>query len=94
VTLLLGGLRLLLIDWSDRDHCHKLDNEGRWLANGFRHWQPEGCMLNTYISATLSPCPKSRRVLFLGDSTVRQISIIFSHLADPEHRDRLGSLFQ
>ncbi|EJU01081.1 Cas1p-domain-containing protein [Dacryopinax primogenitus] len=83
VTLLTGVLRLGLIDWADRDHCHSLVTKGRWLDSGFKNWQPEGCMLNTYIPATLSPCLKNRRVVFLGDSTVRQLFFTFAHLADP-----------
>ncbi|KZP00857.1 Cas1p-domain-containing protein [Calocera viscosa TUFC12733] len=86
VTLLTGVLRLLLIgrtDWADRDHCHKLVNEGRWLDKAFRNWQPEGCMMNMYTSKTVSPCLKNRRVLFLGDSTVRQLFFTFAHIVDP-----------
>ncbi|KZT61315.1 Cas1p-domain-containing protein [Calocera cornea HHB12733] len=83
VTLLTGILRLGLIDWADRDHCHKLVNEGRWLDTAFRNWQPEGCMMNTYTSKNVAPCLKNRRVLFLGDSTVRQLFFTFAHTVDP-----------
>ncbi|MCJ1475565.1 hypothetical protein MMC13_004228 [Lambiella insularis] len=58
-------------------------NEGHWLdaphdsgtssSTSFQNWQPPGCMLHRYNGKDISACFQSRRVVLVGDSTIRQI---------------------
>lgn len=70
-----------LSDANDPFKCGALLNGGSWLAppQGFHHnqtlqnWQPPGCMLHDYQAKDISACLNSRRIVFIGDSTVRQV---------------------
>ena len=62
--------------------CKALLRDGYWLdppgstldgALPFRNWQPRGCMLHDYTSKDVSSCLGSRRLVFAGDSTIRQV---------------------
>ncbi|KAJ9638435.1 hypothetical protein H2199_007124 [Coniosporium tulheliwenetii] len=54
-------------------HCTALLNHGQWLDNKFQNWQPPGCMLHKYEANDIASCLQSQKVLFVGDSTVRQV---------------------
>lgn len=60
-------------DADDRHHCKALLNEGRWLDSKHTSWQPEGCMLHPYKPKEVGTCLEGRSVVFIGDSTVRQV---------------------
>lgn len=66
-------LRLPGTDADDRHHCKALLNEGRWLDSKHTSWQPEGCMLHPYKPKEVRTCLEGRSVVFIGDSTVRQV---------------------
>jgi hypothetical protein len=39
----------------------------------FQNWQPSGCLLHEYVKKDIIPCFQERRLLLIGDSTIRQI---------------------
>ncbi|SCV67287.1 BQ2448_5933 [Microbotryum intermedium] len=57
----------------DRHHCRALLNEGRWLESPHQSWQPDGCMLHPYKPKEVTQCFADRHIVFIGDSTVRQV---------------------
>ena len=69
------------LDSYDPYKCNALKNEGHWLDPSdnvpfqeyLQNWQPPGCMLHRYNSKDVSTCFNSRKVVLVGDSTVRQI---------------------
>ncbi|KAF2396444.1 Cas1p-domain-containing protein [Trichodelitschia bisporula] len=79
-VLLTALHRRYALDVHDPYKCSALMNEGRWLdlpaSRPVRHppqtWQPLGCFLREYNSDDISHC-STRRILFAGDSTVRQL---------------------
>jgi hypothetical protein len=56
-------------------------NGGQWLdtpsANGshvpYKNWQPQGCLTHQYKQAELVRCVGDKKIVFAGDSTVRQV---------------------
>jgi hypothetical protein len=65
-------------------------NEGLWLDHPQnvsdaipKDWQPPGCMLHSYRSTDVSTCFASRRVVFVGDSTVRNVFWAVVRKLDP-----------
>ncbi|KZW02532.1 Cas1p-domain-containing protein [Exidia glandulosa HHB12029] len=83
VTFVLGVLRLLLLDWTDPQHCGALLTTGQWLDSSFKNWQPEGCMVHQYKAKDVETCMKYGRVVFVGDSVTRQLFFALAHIADP-----------
>ncbi|EMR82287.1 putative cas1 domain-containing protein [Botrytis cinerea BcDW1] len=73
--------RYCWIDISDPYKCGALLNKGQWLdpgprwssKNPFQNWQPPGCMMHEYKRKDIQECFKERRLVFVGDSTTRQI---------------------
>ena len=73
--------KLTLTDARDPSKCGSLTNEGIWLDQAPkntssyvpREWQPPGCMIHNYKSVDISTCLSNRRVVFAGDSTIRQL---------------------
>lgn len=49
-----------------------------------QNWQPPGCMMRKYTSSDVSTCLANRRVLFIGDSTIRQVFWAFAKALDPK----------
>ena len=55
--------------------------QGRWLdgpqepntEQSFRHWQAPGCLIHEYKAKDISSCLKRQRIVYVGDSTIRQI---------------------
>ncbi|GAA5831482.1 hypothetical protein JCM3766R1_001771 [Sporobolomyces carnicolor] len=69
----LAIFRFFVQDSGDRHHCRSLLNTGRWLDASHTSWQPEGCMLHPYTPKQVTQCLEGRNVVFMGDSTVRQV---------------------
>ncbi|KAI5477499.1 O-acetyltransferase [Pseudohyphozyma bogoriensis] len=87
IALVLGLAiyRVFIADAGDRHHCKALLNEGRWLdAAPHKLWQPEGCMLHQYTPAQATTCLNGRHVVFIGDSTVRQVFYATVKHVDPK----------
>ncbi len=74
-----GITHVQLPDVHDPFKCGALLYRGRWLdppedshAVPLKNWQPPGCMVHPYSSNDITACLDSKRVVFVGDSTVRQ----------------------
>ncbi|KAH7360631.1 10 TM acyl transferase domain found in Cas1p-domain-containing protein [Rhexocercosporidium sp. MPI-PUGE-AT-0058] len=73
--------RYCWIDVSDPFKCSALQNKGEWLdpstkwntRDAFKSWQPPGCMVHEYTKRDIQECFRKRRLVFIGDSTTRQI---------------------
>ena len=73
--------QLIRLDAQDPYKCGALLNHGQWLDTPdksyfkppFQNWQPPGCLMREYNARDLKVCLKSRRALYIGDSTTRQI---------------------
>lgn len=72
---------LPLPDVPDPYKCNALLNKGQWLDAGpkwkavtsFKNWQPPGCILHEYQNQDIQDCFQDRNIVFIGDSTTRQI---------------------
>ncbi|CZR54500.1 uncharacterized protein PAC_04384 [Phialocephala subalpina] len=73
--------RYCWIDAADPFKCGALLNKGEWLdpgprwnsRNPFQNWQPPGCIMHEYKKQDIQGCFYDRRLVFIGDSTTRQI---------------------
>ncbi|RPA71875.1 Cas1p-domain-containing protein [Ascobolus immersus RN42] len=71
----------LFVDGDDPFKCRSVLKTGRWLDKPSRwdkttipnNWQPDGCMANAYRKDEIIDCFHDRRVLFVGDSTIREV---------------------
>ncbi|KAF3920059.1 hypothetical protein ABW21_db0209066 [Orbilia brochopaga] len=79
VLVILTVQRFLFDDARDPYKCAAVTNEGRWLESAdprdspLRTWQPRGCMLHTYTGADIAACLPNRRILFVGDRSLKPI---------------------
>ncbi|PSN74573.1 Cas1p-domain-containing protein [Corynespora cassiicola Philippines] len=79
--VLLNVYRRVIIDTADPYKCKALLNHGQWLDSPERspehkpwfHWQPPGCLLHEYNISDIAGCSEGRKMLFVGDSTMRQV---------------------
>jgi N-acetylneuraminate 9-O-acetyltransferase len=46
---------------------------GRYNERKFHKWQPQGCLLFEYKAEDIKKCAEDKRLVFVGDSTTRQI---------------------
>ena len=74
----------------DPFRCDALLQKGRWLdqpepGSGTipEIWQPPGCTIHNYKSRDIAGCLKNRRLLFVGDSTIRQVFWATTSALDP-----------
>lgn len=76
------GIAINQLQFGDDPYrCKALLNDGNWLdtpaENGsrapFNNWQPQGCMLHKYKKEEIEQCMEGRHMLFVGDSTTRQV---------------------
>ena len=78
------------VDRYDTNKCDALVTRGRWLdaldpgllVKGYQQWHPAGCMMHEYNAGDLTTCLNSRRVVFIGDSVIRQIFWAFAAKLD------------
>lgn len=88
------------IDNSDPYKCGALLNGGSWLdparkwrdMDSFRNWQPPGCMMHEYKKKDIQSCLKSRRLVLIGDSTIRQIYLSIAKKMDSDHAEEIAGL--
>lgn len=68
-------------DAADRYKCNALQAGGRWVgshrgpynSDKYLYWQPPGCLLHKYNARDIETCLQCKRLLFVGDSTIRQV---------------------
>lgn len=81
VVLLAVLYRHGVLDANDRYGCGALLSRGQWLdppestqfSQPFQNWQPPGCMMHEYKRPDISTCLEFRNIVFVGDSTMRNI---------------------
>ncbi|KAI9675643.1 MAG: hypothetical protein M1817_001010 [Caeruleum heppii] len=92
--LLLGAIyRYCWLDVRDPFKCDALLNHGRWLDSSadagqhqpYEHWQPPGCMLHEYRSKDITDCIGPGRMVFVGDSTLRQVFLAVADKLDHDY---------
>ena len=79
-------------DARDPYKCESTLALGHWLdaqsssANGlpFQNWQPDGCILHSYIAKDLQQCLQGQQIFYAGDSTVRQLFWATARKLDPD----------
>ncbi|KAJ4991773.1 Cas1p-like protein [Stagonosporopsis vannaccii] len=73
--------RRLGTDKTDLYHCNKLLHQGQFLDSPdrsperrpFQNWQVPGCLVHDYTTSDIADCNEDGQVLFVGDTTVRQV---------------------
>ncbi|KAI9646102.1 hypothetical protein NHQ30_005542 [Ciborinia camelliae] len=86
---------LIIAYVSDPYKCGALLNKGQWLdpgprwssRNPFQNWQPPGCMMYEYKQKDIQECFQERRLVFIGDSTTRQIFWAVAKKMDQERAE-------
>lgn len=75
-------------------------NDGWWVGDNYTTWQPSGCMPHDYTPHEMSKCLNHSRVLYIGDSIMReQFTAMTSFIPDmklkrsgpSKHSDRMYS---
>ncbi|KAG0338811.1 hypothetical protein BG004_007059, partial [Podila humilis] len=95
ITVTLAALRHVF-DPANKTRCESLLNHGSWLDHQRTQWQPKGCMLKTYDTASTSTCIRGFRIVMIGDSVVRQLyySIVKKIIPDANtNGDRHSDIF-
>ncbi|KAI7900731.1 10 TM acyl transferase domain found in Cas1p-domain-containing protein [Cokeromyces recurvatus] len=75
ITFVLIGLASLsrfIYNANDQTRCESLLNEGWWITDAYKQWQPASCMMHTYKSTEVSDCLGYSNIVYIGDSIVRQ----------------------
>lgn len=92
------GIAINQLQLSDDPYrCKALLNDGTWLntpaENGsrapFTNWQPPGCMIHKYKKEKIEECMEGRHMLFVGDSTTRQVFYGMARLLDAEKAEEV-----
>ncbi|KAL1857065.1 hypothetical protein VTK73DRAFT_8144 [Phialemonium thermophilum] len=81
LLLVIVVLRHIISGRSDPLRCRDLLTEGSWPPEDtlvedrgpYYKWEPDTCRMHEYSSGEIRDCLASRRLLFVGDSTTRQI---------------------
>jgi hypothetical protein len=47
-------------------------NEGKWMTDNYKQWQPSGCMAQTYGKKEMNDCLGHSRIIYIGDSIMRE----------------------
>ncbi|KAI5788962.1 10 TM acyl transferase domain found in Cas1p-domain-containing protein [Peziza echinospora] len=92
-------IRFCILDLSDPFKCRALISGGTWRdtpepagAGLPKLWQPKGCMLRKYKQKDVAGCLSGKRLVFAGDSTIRQVFWAVAQTldgsVDPERGDK------
>ena len=65
-------LYYFLVEPQDRNRCSSLLNKGWWIDDEYKRWQPASFMMHTYNTKEISSCLGHSRIVYVGDSIVRQ----------------------
>lgn len=98
MTTLVKKLTKKLIDAPDPFKCNALLRTGHWLdqpkvdSNTVpKIWQVPGCATRHYKSKDIQNCLKNKRLLFVGDSTIRQVFASTATALDPKFNYSSGN---
>lgn len=84
-VLLLLLFHTALRHYGGGDSCEWLLSRGRYLGENV--WQPYGCMMHKYKSTEAKTCLSKKRIVFAGDSRIRQLFYSFVKIVDPERTE-------
>ncbi len=93
-----GLYYFFLIDAGDPYKCGSLLQHGQWrdlpkaaTSSGppMRNWQPRGCMMHDYTSQDVATCLAAKRMVFIGDSTIRLVFFATARKMDREEARQL-----
>ncbi|KAI7870335.1 10 TM acyl transferase domain found in Cas1p-domain-containing protein [Spinellus fusiger] len=94
--VLLSAVFRFVFGFKDYGRCHDMLQDGWWLDDTMSSWQPAGCMLHNYKVSEMSTCLGHSRVLYIGDSTMREQFLSMVQLVKKDiniqgvkHEDRL-----
>lgn len=84
------------VDALDPFKCGALLHQGEWLDPGsrwttqslFQNWQPPGCLMHEYNQRDIHECLYNRKLVFIGDSTTRQIFWAVAKKMDRQKAER------
>ncbi|OCK84262.1 Cas1p-domain-containing protein [Lepidopterella palustris CBS 459.81] len=91
IVLVATICRYANLDAQDPYKCGALLRDGQWLDSPdfgypqrpFQNWQAPGCILHEYNGPEIARCAGKGKILFVGDSTVRQIFWAMAKKIDP-----------
>ena len=77
----------------DSRKCLSTLAQGRWLdppdpdtdAHTFTNWQAPGCLLRKYRAKDILACLSEQQIVYIGDSTVRQLYWATARKLDAEY---------
>ncbi|KAI8095158.1 10 TM acyl transferase domain found in Cas1p-domain-containing protein [Thamnidium elegans] len=81
IHILISALLALLLSFSilryitepqDNDRCHGMLNQGKWMTEEYKEWQPSGCLAKKYGTQDISHCIGHSKVIYIGDSIMRE----------------------
>ncbi|KAI0847779.1 Cas1p-domain-containing protein [Daldinia vernicosa] len=82
----------------DPYRCLALLNNGTWsplAPDGSRRWEPKDCRMVEHTANSLHECLNDRKVVFIGDSTIRQLFwAATKQVAHPNSETRIKRLLQ
>lgn len=84
-------VRYSLLGSQDSSHCGAVLNHGMWLDRPVvddhktvpKKWEPPNCTMHRYKPSEASACFSGRRILFIGDSTIRRVFWGIARKFDP-----------
>ncbi|KAG1470371.1 hypothetical protein G6F56_002723 [Rhizopus delemar] len=68
----------------DQSRCSSLLNKGWWTDDSYQSWQPASCMMHNYKPLEISTCLNHSRIVYVGDSIIREQFFSAVKLIDPE----------
>ncbi|KAF3926809.1 hypothetical protein ABW20_dc0101061 [Dactylellina cionopaga] len=77
--LFMTVMRFAFEEAKDPYRCAAITNEGRWLespnneTDPLHQWQPRGCPMHNYTAPEIVHCIPHRRILFVGDQSIKSI---------------------
>ncbi|KAL8381465.1 hypothetical protein RB595_005637 [Gaeumannomyces hyphopodioides] len=95
VLALTVAVHFLLGGHADPQRCGALLSHGSWPAHDtlaswrawFDRWEPRGCRMHEYSRDDFSDCLAGHRLVFVGDSTMRQLFLAAAKRLDPVRAD-------
>ncbi|KAI0887478.1 Cas1p-domain-containing protein [Annulohypoxylon maeteangense] len=70
----------------DPYRCRALLNDGKWSplsSDGSKKWEPKHCRMVEYPRVALRACLDNQKVVFVGDSTTRQVFLAAAKRLEP-----------
>ncbi|KAI4213798.1 MAG: hypothetical protein LQ351_003491 [Letrouitia transgressa] len=98
VTLLAALYRYYWLDAKDRYKCGAVLTQGQWAeaprsasqtTDTFERWQSTGCLFHQYTSEDIRTCLTGQRIVYIGDSVIRQVFWATARKLHPAAADEL-----